>query len=138
MTLLRLPENMARHLRRWAALEYPNEACGLLVGRADARAVEVCSTLRARNVCTQDAGARFAIDPDSLLAADDAARREGLDVVGVWHTHPDQPARPTERDRRGAWPGWSYLIISVGREGVDELRSWRLAGQDFVEERLES
>lgn len=128
---------MARHLRRWAQLEYPNEACGLLVGLSQGEAVEVRSMLRARNLYAQNAHDRYGIDPDSVLAADVAARREGLDVVGVWHTHPDQPACPSEQDRLDAWPGWSYLIISVGRQGIDEIRSWRLAGPQFVEEHVE-
>lgn len=128
---------MARHLCRWAALEYPNEACGLLVGRSDGREVDVCSTLRARNICLHEGRDRYAIDPDSVHAADIAARRQGLDVVGVWHTHPDHAARPSEQDRLEAWAGWSYVIISVGCEGVGEIRSWRLSGPNFVEEQVE-
>jgi proteasome lid subunit RPN8/RPN11 len=57
-----------------------------------------------------------------------------LEVVGVWHSHPDHPARPSETDRNGAWEGWSYLILSVTAEGVPDLRSWRLRGEHFEEE----
>jgi proteasome lid subunit RPN8/RPN11 len=47
-------------------------------------------------------------------------------VLGVWHTHPDHPATPSETDRAAAWSGWSYLILSVVRGELAELRSWRL------------
>jgi len=57
--------------------------------------------------------------------------------VGIWHSHPDHPARPSETDRAAAWEGWSYLIASVTDAGLSELRSWRLSGERFLEEPVE-
>ena len=62
-----------------------------------------------------------------MLAAHKEARSLGLDVVGYYHSHPDHPARPSEFDREHAWPGMSYLIVSVEKRQVVEARSWRLA-----------
>src|ERR687892_222177 len=62
----------------------------------------------------------------------------GHEIVGIWHTHPDHPAQPSETDRASAWEGWSYMIFSVTRDGITEARSWRLAGGQFVEERIRS
>jgi proteasome lid subunit RPN8/RPN11 len=59
-----------------------------------------------------------------------------LEIIGIWHSHPDHPARPSETDRAAAWEGWSYLIASVTKHGVADLRSWRLQGKDFVEENI--
>ena len=64
-------------------------------------------------------------------------RAAGLEVVGVWHSHPDHSAQPSETDRSAAWEGWSYLILSVTSEGVTESRSWRLREEAFIEEVIE-
>jgi proteasome lid subunit RPN8/RPN11 len=71
-----------------------------------------------------------------MQRADAGARASRLDVVGIWHSHPDHPARPSATDERAAWEGWSYLIAGVGRAGLTDLRSWRLSGREFVEEPL--
>ena len=55
------------------------------------------------------------------------ARAEGLDLVGVYHTHPNHPAVPSEYDRSVAQPEWSYVILSVRPGEVAEVRSWVLS-----------
>ena len=56
---------------------------------------------------------RYLISPRDLLEAEKAARALGLDIVGVYHSHPDHPARPSEFDREHAFPWYSYIIVSV-------------------------
>jgi proteasome lid subunit RPN8/RPN11 len=80
-----------------------------------------------------DARRRFLVSPQEVLAAMRRARDEGQDLVGVYHTHPEHPAVPSEFDRQAAAPGWSYVILSVRRGAVTELRSWVL---DETEERF--
>jgi proteasome lid subunit RPN8/RPN11 len=80
---------------------------------------------------------RFELDPADWVRADDAARADGLDIVGIWHSHPDHPAEPSETDRLAAHEGYSYLIVNVTRDGVGAMRSWRLAEQRFHEESLD-
>ncbi|HVT59073.1 MAG TPA: M67 family metallopeptidase [Thermoanaerobaculia bacterium] len=69
---------------------------------------------------------RFVISPATVLAAHKEARAAGLEVVGYYHSHPDHPAEPSEFDREHAWPGLSYLIVSVREGRLDTARSWRL------------
>ena len=78
------------------------------------------------------------LDPRDLLRAEDEARARSLAVVGIWHSHPDHPAEPSETDRAGAWDGWSYIIASVSSEGVSSVRSWRLRGARFLAEDMVS
>ena len=70
-------------------------------------------------------------------AADFEARGDGLEIVGIWHTHPDHPARPSETDSSAAWQGYTYLILSVGRQGVADVTAWRLVEGSFVEQLVE-
>lgn len=123
---------LPRHLftiQRHAQIAYPEECCGILMGRAlrGREGVFVERVLSVPNGHTEDRSRRFAIAPETLLAAQKEARGIGLEIVGYYHSHPDQPARPSEHDREHAWPGLSYLIVSVNGREVAETRSWRLA-----------
>ena len=136
--VLHLPEEELRRLERWASAGYPRETCGCLLGSRDGDGVRVRRILLGGNLNTERARDRYELDPRDLLRAEDEARARGLDVVGIWHSHPDHPAEPSETDRAGAWEGWSYVIASVSSEGVSSVRSWRLRGARFLEEEIRS
>lgn len=138
MTALKFSDDLRSELEGLAREGYPREVCGLLLGRHDNGSVRVARVTHARNLNTERAHDRFELDPLHLVEMDEVARKQGIEIVGVWHTHPDHPARPSETDLAFAWKGWSYLIASVGGEGVKELRSWRLDGDGFVEEEIKT
>jgi len=135
-TTLELPGELRERLEQWARLRYPLEACGLLLGRRVERRTEVMEVCEGRNLDATRARDRYELDPADQVAAEDAARARGLDVVGVWHSHPDHPARPSSTDRMHAWSGWSYVIVAVDVHAAYELRAWRLERQRFVEEEV--
>ena len=83
-------------------------------------------SLAAENERVDSRHNRYVISPQSLLAAQREARASGLDIVGYYHSHPDHPARPSEFDREHAWPGTSYVIVSVSEGKAVDCRSWRL------------
>lgn len=134
--VLRLPSEVRAELETRAGTGYPDETCGLLLGLNEGSCCSVLSQYPARNLNHERAKDRFELDPLDFLAAEEAAVTGGIQVVGVWHSHPDHPARPSETDRQWAWPGWSYLILSVTAGGVVDLRSWRLSGREFHEEEV--
>lgn len=116
---------------------YPEECCGLLLGRfetgeqkllVDTWAVE--NTWRGAGEFGLDDGQtvrrRFLITPEEYRRGESAARNQGLEVIGTYHSHPDHPAVPSEFDRGNAWPVYSYLIVSVQQGRAIELRSWTL------------
>jgi len=132
--VLRLPDALRAEIEARARAGYPLESCGLLIGRPGEARTEVVRVVPARNVERERPHDRYEVDPATFVASDGAARAEGLEVVGLWHSHPDHPAEPSETDRASAWTGWSYVIVSVTREGVADLRSWHFTGKRFVEE----
>jgi len=131
-----LPGPLRADIAEWSRARYPREACGLLLGRRSEERVEVVEVREARNLATERAHERFELDPVDHLAAEEHAAAHGLEVVGVWHSHPDRPAHPSAADRDGAWSGWSHLIVAVGRGAVLDLRAWRLVGGRFVEQHV--
>lgn len=134
--VLLLPPAIRAELEAAAAAGYPDETCGLLLGTSGGEGCVVTAQHAARNLNRERARDRFELDPQAYLAAEARAAAEGIEVVGVWHSHPDHPARPSETDRRQAWPGWSYVILAVASGEVVDLRSWRLAGKVFIEEEV--
>jgi proteasome lid subunit RPN8/RPN11 len=81
---------------------------------------------------------RYAIDPTEMMEAEEEAEDLGVDIVGIFHSHPDHPPRPSEFDLAWAMPWYSYIITSVSEGKAIESRSWRLADDrsSFVEEQL--
>jgi proteasome lid subunit RPN8/RPN11 len=128
-----------RHLHtisRHASMSYPDECCGVLIGRSLDGATVVERVLSVGNERQDSRHNRYLISPETVLAAQKEARALGLDVVGYYHSHPDHPAKPSDFDREHAWPSVSYLIVSVQSRKVVETRSWRLAEnrESFSEE----
>ncbi len=140
MTLL-LPEAVVREIRRLGEAAYPEEGAGLLIGSlADGDRRRVVRVEPAEN--RWEGGGktrRYQIDPLALVSAEDAAEREGLLVVGVFHSHPDHPPRPSGFDLERAMPFYSYVITRVTAQGAAEMSAWRLSasGDRFLEEELQ-
>jgi proteasome lid subunit RPN8/RPN11 len=137
-TKVYLPAHIREQLEFWAAVGYPLETCGVLVGRQTNGQIQVLQAVPVRNANRERAHDRYEFAAEEFLAADQAAASLGLEIVGIWHSHPDHPAQPSEIDRIRAWHGWSYLILSVQQGQAAELRSWRLLGETFAEETVES
>jgi proteasome lid subunit RPN8/RPN11 len=131
---LRLRGELGGLLRTWAQAAYPFEACGLLLGEQTADGPRVDQVRVERNIHETRARDRYELDPAGFMRAQREADALGLDIVGVWHTHPGQSAAPSEFDRVQAWSGWSYVILSVIAGRVADCRSWRLQDAQFVEE----
>ncbi|AHY47425.1 putative metal-dependent protease of the PAD1/JAB1 superfamily [Rubrobacter radiotolerans] len=105
---------------------YPEECSGVMVGMDTGEAKVVVDVWRAENTHEDERSRRFLIDPKEYIAFEKRADERDLDILGVYHSHPDHPAEPSEYDRDHAWPGWSYVIVSVSGEEVRNTRSWLL------------
>jgi proteasome lid subunit RPN8/RPN11 len=122
---LRLPGALAEEIRRHGEAAYPAECCGALIGRVEGEAKEVVRLAPAVNRRTDDPH-RYLIAPDDLRGLEAEARRDGLEIVGYYHSHPDHPAAPSRFDADHAWPWYSYVIVRVDRGRGAELASWAL------------
>jgi proteasome lid subunit RPN8/RPN11 len=119
---------------------YPEEGAGLLLGNASGDQKQVMRILRMTN-SREDAARhnRYLLSPQDYLRGEQEAARLGMDVLGVFHSHPDHPNRPSEFDREWAMPWFSYLITSVETGKAVASRSWLLAEDrsQFLEEEVQ-
>jgi proteasome lid subunit RPN8/RPN11 len=138
---LKISSELADKIRAHGAQTYPHECCGALLGRdtevADQRVYREIHGLHPLvNRRDDSPNNRFSVTSQDVLDAEKAARQQGLEVVGWYHSHPDHPARPSQFDRDHAWPWYSYIIVSVANRIPEEMTSWRLS-DDRTEFELE-
>lgn len=119
---------------------YPNEGAGILIGLPDGAGKTVRAIQPFTNKFeTGEQFHRYLITAQDMLAGETEAERLGLDVVGIFHSHPDHPAQASDYDREYALPWYSYLIVSVLQGSAGSARSWILTDDrmKFVEETVE-
>ncbi|MDW8326844.1 MAG: M67 family metallopeptidase [Anaerolineales bacterium] len=107
---------------------YPNEGAGLLLGTANGtgnKRVEAVLPLENRWEGSEQSH-RFLLGPQDMLHGEQEAARRGLDVIGIFHSHPNHPAEPSGFDREWALPWYSYLITTVAQGRAMQHRSWLL------------
>jgi len=118
---------------------YPEECCGLLLGKMTEEGKMVVEVLPTENAWSAETAdeypeselemsrrRRYVIAPFAMLQAQRQARDRDLNIIGIYHSHPDHPAIPSECDRLSAWQSYSYIIVSVPQGKAGELCSWTL------------
>ncbi|MEM9770716.1 MAG: M67 family metallopeptidase, partial [Cyanobacteria bacterium P01_D01_bin.73] len=144
MTLYLSAEDQTKIFRAGEAA-FPRECCGILLGRLkrdkDGAAIaQVMEVHPVDNAWTSDynekfdvipgaqetAERRFTIDPRDLFRLQKLGRDRGFDIIGIYHSHPNHPAVPSDFDRTYAWANYSYPIVAVHHGKAVDLRSWRL------------
>lgn len=122
---------------------YPEECCGLLLGQLSDDEKILIEVLPTENSWDVDAAeafqavegsaqldttkrTRYSIAPEAMLKAQKDARDRNLNIIGIYHSHTDHPAIPSEFDRAIAWQQYSYVIVSVQQGKAIDLRSWSL------------
>ncbi len=127
--MLRLTQAVHAEIMAHGAATYPYEGCGLLLGHVEDGANVVTAVQPMQNVWPVEAEKpiRFRIAEDDWRDAELEAMLNGLDVVGIFHSHPDNPPVASPRDRAwAAWAGYSYLITQVNHGEPSHSRSWQL------------
>jgi proteasome lid subunit RPN8/RPN11 len=125
-------------LRAHGEETYPNECCGVLLGKSGADGNQVHQIVRAGNTRTDSAHNRYNIAPQELVRIQRQARGLGLDIVGFYHSHPDHPAKWSQTDFAEAhWIGCSYVITSVEQGKAAITNSFLLTGTTEDDKKFE-
>jgi proteasome lid subunit RPN8/RPN11 len=122
--MIRVAGEPWREMVAHARATYPNECCGAMLGRVDGAEKEVLTAMRLENSSTGSQAARYELRPEDLLAADKEARRQGLDLVGIYHSHPDCGAYFSETDLKNSCPWYSFIVLSIQKGEFDHANSW--------------
>ncbi|MCS6935356.1 MAG: M67 family metallopeptidase [Chitinophagales bacterium] len=124
--MLYLPSHIQEQLAVDAVRTYPDECCGFLLGTEQSHARTVTEIIAVHNAREGDKRRRYEIHPDDYRRAEKYADVKGLQLLGIYHSHPDHPSVPSEHDRAVAFPYFSYVILSVRQGEVVSVQSWRL------------
>lgn len=125
--MLRISRTEYERMRRHGEETYPHECCGVLLGKSDGEDHAVMTTARCHN--TEAASDWFNIDPRQIVRIQREAAAAGQDIIGFYHSHPDDAAHWSASDLREAhWLGCSYVITSVRAGKSAETNSFLLAG----------
>ena len=117
----------AKEMIHDALSTFPDECCGFMFGYEEANSDRVVTkVLPVFNSATENKKRRFVIAPKDYMSAERFAEENNVQFLGIYHSHPNHPAIPSEHDRVAAQPWFSYVIISVKEAVVDHARSWVL------------
>ncbi|BAZ09536.1 Mov34/MPN/PAD-1 family protein [Calothrix sp. NIES-4071] len=152
--MIQLTDSHLQIIYQNAERAYPEECCGILLGVTsghEKQCIKVIATENAWN--TQETpdlfthqdysqetsrNRRYTIAPKDLMQAQKRAREASLNIIGIFHSHTDNLAIPSEFDREYAWQEYSYIIVSVQKGKAADVRSWCLDETDqFQEETIQ-
>ena len=141
--MINLHSDHLQAIQAHAESTYPEECCGLLLGNLNADVKTLIEVVPTENSWDEEAASnfqsvesstnhkpskrnRFSIAPKVMLQAQKNARDRNLNIIGIYHSHTEHPAVPSEFDRVIAWSEYSYIIVSVRQGSACDLKSWSL------------
>ena len=137
--MLRIKKELIDEIAKQGEKGYPYEICGFLLGNIDYvnNTREALEVFQVENQNKERANDRFEIAPQDYMKVENYADSKGLAIVGIYHTHPDHPDRPSQTDLMFAQPDMSYIIMSVNEGKAGNWRSWELKDDHFEEESVQ-
>ena len=128
--MIRLSRTQLEVLVREAETAYSYECCGLLVGRKDGDDWLTKDIVPSPNV-SKDPANSFEIDTALRLHLHKALRGTSNSVIGHYHSHPDAPAVPSDRDRQRAFEaGMVWIVVAVEGCVAGDIFAYLYEGDD--------
>jgi len=122
--VLRIEQSPWREMVGHAEATYPNECVGVMLGASDNGQKTVQVALRMENVMPGSQRERYQLDSKDLLAADAEAGRRGMELIGIYHSHPDCDAYFSQTDLKNSCPWYSFVVLSVQQGRYHHANSW--------------
>jgi proteasome lid subunit RPN8/RPN11 len=137
--MLKIKKQHIEEIKRQAKEGYPYEVCGFLIGKMDysSNTREVLEVIQVENQNKERANDRFDISPKDYMKVEQYADSKGLQIVGIYHSHPDHPDRPSQTDLQFALEDLSYIIVSVQNGEPVSYKSWYLEKNKFIQEEVD-
>jgi proteasome lid subunit RPN8/RPN11 len=122
--MIRIEKDAWARMVAHARATYPNECCGAMLGAIDDGNKIVKTAVPLENVFQGEQRSRYELRPEDLLKADREARSHGMDLIGVFHSHPDCDAYFSETDLKNSCPWYSFVVLSVRNGEFDHAHSF--------------
>ncbi len=135
--MIRIEDTAWNEMLRHARAKYPNECCGAMVGVIDGTEKTVKTAVPMENAFNGSQRDRYELRPEDLLQADKEARNRGMDLIGIFHSHPDCDAYFSETDLKNSCPWYSFVVLSIKDGEFDHANSF-LPNQDQTAAEAES
>jgi proteasome lid subunit RPN8/RPN11 len=120
-----------------AQAAYPHECCGAMLGSIANGWKTVHIALPLVNAYDGARETRYELRPEDLLRADKEARSRKMDLVGIYHSHPDCDAYFSETDLKNSCPWYSFVVLSIRKGTFDHANSWLPDAEQTKAEREE-
>lgn len=126
--MIHISEELVKQIQLEGEEKYPEECCGIIFGKLENEKEKMAEAIEpvANSFESSETYHRFMIPPEIMMKAELKARKQGIDIVGFYHSHPNQPSIPSEYDRSHGLPVYSYIITSVVEGKAKDVRSWEL------------
>ncbi len=130
--MIHIPSPLLAQITEAAEAAYPKECCGLLTGREnDAGDIRVTRVAPSPNVTEADTRDSFLVDAklqfDLMRELGDGPEQ----IIGHYHSHPDHPPQPSERDRQSAfYPDHVWVIVGVDDGRAGDVAAYRFDSAD--------
>lgn len=121
---MRIKDDALHVMVEHAELTYPNECVGAMLGSNDAGTKTVNLAYRLENSAEGSQKAFYQLSNEHLLRADLEARKMGMELIGIYHSHPDADAYFSETDLKNSCPWYSFVVLSIKNGKFDHANSW--------------
>jgi proteasome lid subunit RPN8/RPN11 len=122
--MIKIDETAWKTMVDHAEAKFPNECCGAMIGSISGDVKNVTLAQPLENSYSGLQAARYELRPEDLLEADKKARAAGLDLIGIFHSHPDCDAYFSKTDLENSCPWYSFVVLSVKGGKFDHANSF--------------
>ena len=128
-------DQIVEHVKR----SYPHECCGVLAGTIQGDVKHAVKAYPVKNLNQERAHDRYNMDPVGMIHVEKEIASLNFEIIGIYHSHPDHPPRPSKTDFEFAWPVYSYIIFAVAKGVHIEAGNWCLndPATEFIPEPYE-
>ena len=123
--MIKINKSSIETFRKDSEKKYPFEACGILIG-SNKNHIKITEAFPAGNINPEKRGDRYKVNPLDIINADRKARKNNCEIVGFYNSHPDSPLTSSQFDLQRTWEDYIYLIISVLKGKLSNLKAFRL------------
>ena len=122
--MIRIAPEAWQEMVAHARASYPDECCGAMLGTSDDGRKQVSVALPLENAYQGPRRTRYELRSEDLMHADREARSRRMDLIGIYHSHPDCDAYFSETDLKNSCPWYSFVVLSIRGGEFDHANSW--------------